>query len=954
MQQSDSTFKYVQLWNDQPLNTHHEIIISLDYALYNYIQKPTCGFSIAIFETLNSRPRGGGPAYSLCYSPSEITDQCNSFGYNGLESALYGIGFDIDGFFAKKTSLVDGVNYTIPNSICVRDGVKNDYCFLKQSDDLKIKYNFDIAQHLLSINDEIKYKQVRAVFSKCISKLEIQVKEDYEKDFKTVLNLDLPINLVKKSIKVGVFFTSLDQDTKFLLRNFNVAGYPESNETIFKTSCFQELSTNTNFIGNKLPSDREWIASPSDGFFNLYKFNGDEYKFKKTSRRSQPIKILNYSKKFIYAKSGNELIIFEYKGNNFLKNNIISLPTNDDITSCAGYGNTLVISSSSNGEYYYVYDYISESEKVENIGTWRFYQSFNFPLSSGFGKNVELYENHLISCSEKNYCIYFKRDEKYGFLYEQTILPPYEHANGFGYSISMDNEEMLISAPMGNKRTIKDSGQGEVFHYVLSNNSKKWLLISELGSSFNLNTPAGNFGYSVKLKNNTAIVGCPSEQFYSEEHPDIEIPNYGRAYIFRKNDYGYFSQKTTVYPLTSDLSSYKFFGSQVNTYQDLALVSMPLTMDKSDAKIDIFNINCLLPEPPPHLEVPLSAIELLDESGFIVDKLNEDYIVKTQIPELEILYTPSKVFDGVIGLTPFTFALTGFNRNIEDVDTWAWNMNGSNDVVDYYGSDIEHTYLNEFVYTVILSGINEYGIGTKTIKISAYDPVYKFIFDGVWKVDTEKEYGTYIVADITIPTFKILFDSVDGLTFSNYYDENNYNNCKIELVSQTINISSNKTILYPDETMLISAIDGKMYTLYYYTTGSISINQAALLGVSRYDLTLQPIDGEYIKPTPTPTKTPPPTPTNTPRETPAGTPTPTPTRTPTVTPTSTLTPSPTITLSPTLSETPISTPDTTPTPTPTKTPPPTPTPTPTEVGIVSLNDGIQIKSLGNIEIFPFK
>ena len=77
MQQSDSTFKFVQMWNDQPLNTHHDIIISVDYALYNYNDTPTCGFCIALFETLNEKPRNGGPAYSLGYTPNGINDQCN-------------------------------------------------------------------------------------------------------------------------------------------------------------------------------------------------------------------------------------------------------------------------------------------------------------------------------------------------------------------------------------------------------------------------------------------------------------------------------------------------------------------------------------------------------------------------------------------------------------------------------------------------------------------------------------------------------------------------------------------------------------------------------------------------------------------------------------------------------------------------------------------------------------
>ena len=221
MQQSDSTFKYVQLWNDQPLNTHHDIVISVDYSLYNYNDKPTCGFCIALFETLNNKPRGGGPAYSLAYTPNSINDQCNSEGYGGLEAAVYGIGFDINGIFAKKTDMVDGVAHTTVNSICIRDGIRKDYAFIKQSEDLSHSHNFNIAQQLTSINEELKYKQVRVVITKCMSQIRVEVKEDHEKDFRSVLELnDLPV-LDKKSIKACLFYTSVDEYSKFILKQTN-------------------------------------------------------------------------------------------------------------------------------------------------------------------------------------------------------------------------------------------------------------------------------------------------------------------------------------------------------------------------------------------------------------------------------------------------------------------------------------------------------------------------------------------------------------------------------------------------------------------------------------------------------------------------------------------------------------------------------------------------------------
>jgi hypothetical protein len=638
MQQRDSTFKFVQMWNDQPLNTHHDIIVSADYAFYNYNDTPTCGFCLAFFETLTEKPRGGGPAYSLAYLPSEINTECSEEGYFGLEAALYAVAFDANGIFAKKTNIYDGVEYTVSNSICVRKGIRDNYSFIKQSPNLQYSNNFKISQQLTSLNEEILYKQVRVVFSKCMSSLEVQVKNENEREFKTALWInDLPI-MERRSIKAALFYTSLDQDSRFLLRQFNVAGYPERIEERYLSTCFQELSTKGNLFGNKLPAYKTWITPNNFKFFHNYKFDGNSYRLSKTQRTTTFYKILNSYKNYLFVKSQNDLIVFQNKGNNFVKQNIISLNflTNDDITSCACYENTLVISSSSNGEKYYVFDYITQSENILEIGTWKFIQSFNFPLSTGFGINVEMTKDHLLSFSKNNYVIDFYRDPEKGYLYNQIILPPNDEVRGFGESMSAYENELLIGAPMGNKSRIKDSGQGEVFHYFLSPRLKKWILISELGQLFNINSPAGNFGYSVKLNKDRAIVGCPGEAFYIDSRPDVELPNYGRAYIFKKNEYGYFAEKTTVYPLSTDLRSYKFFGSQVNITQNTAIVGMPYTLDRNDGRINIFNLDCLLPDASLHLTVPLSALEQNDQSGFLIDKQNEAHLTKILIPEIEI------------------------------------------------------------------------------------------------------------------------------------------------------------------------------------------------------------------------------------------------------------------------------------------------------------------------------
>lgn len=722
MQQSESTFKFVQAWNEQSLNTHHDIVISLDYAFYNYNNTPTCGFCIALFESLNDKPRGGGPGYSMAYLPSRINDKCNPEGYGGLEAALYGISFDANGIFAKRTDLYDGVDYTVKNSICLRKGIIDNYSFVDQTENLLYTQNYSISQQLTATNQKIEYKQIRISLTKCMTLLEVEVKNDNEREFKKVFVKQLPL-IEKRSVKVGLLYTSLDQDTKFKLRQFNVAGFPDRVDKLqYVTSCYQDITGKGSIFGKKLPGNKDWIVANGSKSFDLYRFDGKEYDFRKTTRSSSNLNILNYRDNRILAKAGNSLVVYDYRGNDFVRSGTINLPTNEPITAAAGYGSSIVISTTANDEYHYVFNYISESKDIKDIGTWKFYQSFNFPLSGGFGHVTEMYGEYILAYSKNNCVISFKREDDVGYIYHQTLLPPYLGARGFGESISIDNYEMIIGAPFGNKRNIQDAGQGEAFHYVLSPFSDQWVLISELGNFFRISSPAGNFGYSVAIKDNTAIVGAPGEGFLNPNVSGVEVPNYGRSYIFRKNELGYFSQKTVVYPLTSDLESYKFFGSQVNTFLNLAIVGVPYTLDKDKSNINIFDLNCLLPEPPEHLPIPISAIQLLDEQGFIIDIEREDYIVKMQVPEVVIL---SDFNIPLSANTPFTISLSSFNRNIAPVTGWEWSFEDVDDeggfIVYYSTENASYQYLSAGIFRIGLSGTNSYGTGTRSFLLSVYN-----------------------------------------------------------------------------------------------------------------------------------------------------------------------------------------------------------------------------------------
>jgi hypothetical protein len=716
MQQSESTTKYVLSWNDQALDTYHDIIISLDYAMYNYNDTPTCGFCIALFESLNDKPRGGGAFYSLGYTPSDINDICNPEGYNGLESALYGIGFDVNGIFAKKTNRVDGLSATVKNSICLRNGIRNDYAFIKQSENLLYSRNLSLAQQLTANEQKINYNQIRIIFKDALTKLEIEGKKESDDDFKVIFQHDFPL-MDQTSVKVGLFFTSLDQNTKFEVKSFNVAGFPSRYEkTRLFSSCTQTISTNRNLIGNTLPSYNEWIVANNEKGFRLYRSNSDFYVFKQNVISTNNFKILNYTDEYLFAKSNNSLIVYEYKGNSFIKQNTIRLPTEDDIMCCAGYGNTLVIGTTSNNEDFYVYKYDPNTFDIENIGNWYLFQTFNNGVTGqGYGKVVEMGEDYIFTPSSKDQVVSYKKDPDFGYYLHQTINKPNSAAISFGKTLSVDGRDLLIGAPYAQKTSFPNFGNGEVYHYYLSEETEEWTLIMEMGDYFRINSPAGNFGNSLKINKNTAIIGAPSESYFLSG--SSEEPNVGRAYVFRKTEYGYFTQTAALAPLSSDVKSYTFFGSQVNTFQNLAVVGIPYTLDLKRGEIAIFNLDCVFDTLPLHLPIPINAIQLINLEGFVIDREDEDYMVHFQHPNPSILYNTTLSS----AIAPFDISFSGIDLNVYGVDNWYWSISGDEEE-EYTTQNVTVSYPLCGSYTIKLSATNQYGLGVETLTLNIASP----------------------------------------------------------------------------------------------------------------------------------------------------------------------------------------------------------------------------------------
>jgi hypothetical protein len=87
-------------------------------------------------------------------------------------------------------------------------------------------------------------------------------------------------------------------------------------------------------------------------------------------------------------------------------------------------------------------------------------------------------------------------------------------------------------------------------------------------------------------------VGCPTEPAFLDDYPLIEVPTQGKVYLFKKDEQGYFTNRTIYYPPSFEGDSVRNYGRQVNIFGNNLTVSMPfLDSDQNDV-IDIYNLTC--------------------------------------------------------------------------------------------------------------------------------------------------------------------------------------------------------------------------------------------------------------------------------------------------------------------------------------------------------------------------
>ena len=635
-----STNKNIAIWNEQSLDTWHDIIVSFEYCRFNRQMTPTGGFCLALFNSITNMPHGGGSGYNLGYTPSTATEYCKLEGYGGLESAFLGIGFDSLGRFGLATDLVDGASLIYSNSFAVRNGVSDDYSLLYNSPGINFLdpnlTGFFIDEFLPDSNEEPAYRAVRVVLTKNCTDLKIQLKQNTDEEtFTTVYSTTLP-ERIRSSVKVAIANTTLEPFTEFKIRNFNVAGYPSEDFTQLVDGCTQYIFQPGIMQPSKtpvLPVGREFISVPFQGNLLVYTTDGTSYKLKNTLYGG--IKLLGDDGTNIVATlDGSPTInIYRYLGQKMALTAAINTPDGSYPISGDIDGNSLVVCTSANNGTIFAYDYTVDTTSP-TIGTWSLTQTIyaaDVTSGGGLGLNAAIDGGNLL-VSNNNYIVHaFQRNVLNQWIETQTLTCPNTGVTHFGYSLDVQGRDALIGAPYSLKSMFNTTGEGETFHYYLNRNTNRWNPIMAIGGFFNINSVAGNFGESVRLQDNSCIIGSPGEM-WRDNDVEENIPNVGRAYVFRKADDGYFTQGTILYPVSSILTKYLFFGQAVNMYGRYAFVAAPYyysdIIREEKSYINVFDTECIFTMPAPHLPVPLSAVDLVDKGGYIISFINNTYMVQ--------------------------------------------------------------------------------------------------------------------------------------------------------------------------------------------------------------------------------------------------------------------------------------------------------------------------------------
>lgn len=629
----------IAIFNDQPLDSFHDIIVSFDYAFYNELLPPTGGFAVVFFDSINSMPREGGPDYSLGYTPSSKTEKCRLRGSRGLRSAFLGVGFDPYGNFSLKTDTVDGLSSSYINSVGIRLGKKDNYRLYDNTFDLRsynsILSSFEIGD-LISSNEEILYKSVRIILSNASTRLRVQLKPNanYE-EYITVKDIELP-SQVQSALKVALTNTTIDPTTKFKIKNFNVSGSTTKKSDRQLSECYQNLTVGklmTIDYNAIISSGSEWLATSTGTDLSIFTTDSLNYDFDQTVYSSLPIKIIGDDGINIVTTTQNSssVQIHKYLGSKFKKTADILLPSG--LVSCADIDkNTLVaVGSAPNGRNnIYIYKYINTLNNLSAYGTWELFQTFNYTqIVSGryCGVSCQIEGDNFLIGNSNEYVHAFRFKPDKGWTFLQNIYFPLTGKSEFGYTMSLQGNDLIIGAPIARKEKFPVYGGGEVFHYYNASGND-WVQVMQIGSFYNLDVAAGGFGSSVKYRGDVLLVGTPYQLWEPQNPLDPLTYNVGRVFVFRKTPGGIFSQGTVLIPLTAQLRNNLQFGKGVTLFNNTAAVAAPNYEDLNNSFISFYNIDCIFNfKYPAPIAIPANALITVDLTAFILSYQEGTYMV---------------------------------------------------------------------------------------------------------------------------------------------------------------------------------------------------------------------------------------------------------------------------------------------------------------------------------------
>jgi len=650
-------------WNQENLDTYHDIIISFDFARYSIGGNSNGGFAIVFFETLQEVPSIGGPGYSLGYTPNSVDDYCFRGGYEGLEGAFLGIGFDKNGLFSTSTDLVDGLSKSISNSFTIRSSKTENFKHIETSKNLYYTPKKFLISEDLEKKEDIKYRSIRVIVSKAFTEIEVQIKNEEDREFYSVSKTKIP-SRKRTAVKVGLTTTFLDNFTKFDIKNFNIAGFPGKIADLEVKDCIQTDQTFNNIDGKTIVSTKNFVAIPIGGLVYLYEIREGKFIQYQVIQDTDPCYLIGGNDNFLFLnkKDSYEVIVYYKISKIFLKTQIIDLKAeifdSDKILlgkypDCAHTdGKTLVIG---NQEYVFVYNFYTG---FSAFGRFGLFQTITDHPSGSIGFSVQVEDKKLLTGGGKpkslggrlsSFVAYYEYNGfDWGGRPVQTFVSPMSgnKHDEFGYCISLQGNEAIIGSPNEYRKGGKDTtGQGEAYHYVYTTKStgtgKEWRSAMGLGSFYKLDTPGGNFGTSLSFLGNNLIISAPYEMFlYPPDLAYEDIPNVGRTYIFRKSLGGIFAQAAIISPgyfeqnitdttasVTLRAKPYMLFGKYVGLYGELgAAVAIPYSDFLSKGEIDFYKIGCIFNDSPIHLPIDKDKLALVDNSGYTMDIETYQYL----------------------------------------------------------------------------------------------------------------------------------------------------------------------------------------------------------------------------------------------------------------------------------------------------------------------------------------